>query len=156
MTSQKSKQNNGRIAKDADITFRDANGSQWRVEVEFKAVSGRIGISSLSISSVDGKTALTRRVLRDLSLDQLFRDAMATESKQLSKRNQKETGHKGRMHTEDELREVADIYMAAFQAHRPVQKTVADMLGISVSTAAKRIMAARSHGYLLQVESVEK
>ena len=68
MTSQKSKQNNGLIEKDADITFRDVNGSQWRVEVEFKAVSGRIGISSLSISSVDGKTALTRRVLRDLSI----------------------------------------------------------------------------------------
>ena len=148
MPSQKNKGNNGLIAKDADITFRDANGSQWRVEVEFKAVSGRIGISSLSISSVDGKTALTRRVLRDLSLDQLFRDAMATESKQLSKAKQKETSHKGRMHTEDELREVAKIYVAAFQAHRPVQKTVADMLGISVSTAAKRIMAARSHGYI--------
>ena len=156
MASQKNKGNNGLIAKDADITFRDANGSQWRVEVEFKAVSGRIGISSLSISSVDGKTALTRRVLRDLSIDQLFRDAMATESKQLSKRNQKETGHKGRTHTEDELREVANIYIAAFKAHRPVQKTVADMLGISVSTAAKRIMAARSHGYLSEVEGEGK
>jgi hypothetical protein len=148
MSSQKNKRNNGLIAKDASKTFRDANGSRWRAEVEFKRVGGRIGISSLSISSVDGKTALTRRVLRDLSLDQLFRDAMATEIKQLSTRNQKETGHKGRMHTEDELREVASIYIAAFRAHRPVQKTVADMLGISVSTAAKRIMAARSHGYI--------
>jgi hypothetical protein len=156
MTSQKSKQNNGLIVKDADITFRDANGSQWRVEVEFKAVSGRIGISSLSISSVDGKTALTRRVLRDLSIDQLFRDAMATESKQLSKRNRKETGHKGRTHTEDELREVANIYSAAFKAHRPVQKTVADMLGISVSTAAKRIMAARRSGFLSLAGDEEK
>ena len=156
MVSQKNKGNNGLIEKDADITFRDANGSQWRVEVEFKAVSGRIGISSLSISSVDGKTALTRRVLRDLSLEKLFRDAMATESKQLSKRNRKVTGHKGRTHTEDELREVAEIYMAAFQAHRPVQKTVADMLGVSVSTAAKRIMAARSYGFLSLVEGEEK
>jgi len=156
MASQKSKGNNGLIEKDADITFRDANGSQWRVEVEFKAVSGRIGISSLSISSIDGKTALTRRVLRDLSLDRLFRDAMAIESKQLSKRNQKETGHKGRTHTEDELREVANIYIAAFEAHRPVQKTVADMLGISVSTAAKRIMAARRSGFLSLAEDEEK
>jgi hypothetical protein len=156
MASQKNKGNNGLIEKDADITFRDANGSQWRVEVEFKAVSGRIGISSLSISSIDGKTALTRRVLRDLSLDRLFRDAMAIESKQLSKRNQKETGHKGRTHTEDELREVANIYIAAFEAHRPVQKTVADMLGISVSTAAKRIMAARRSGFLSLAEDEEK
>jgi hypothetical protein len=148
MASQKTKRNNGLMIKDATMTFRDANGSQWSVEVELKATRGRIGISSLSVSSVDGRTPLTRRILRDLPLDRLFRKHMAVESKQLLKRNQKETGHKGRMHTEDELREVAEIYMAAFQAHRPVQKTVADMLGISVSTAAKRIMAARSHGYI--------
>jgi hypothetical protein len=148
MASQKTKRNNGLITKDATMTFREANGSQWSVEVELKITSGRIGISSLSISSVDGTTPLSRRILRDLPLDQLFRQHMAVESKQLLKRNQKETGHKGRMHTEDELREVAKIYMAAFQAHRPVQKTVADMLGISVSTAAKRIMAARRSGYI--------
>lgn len=148
MANQKYKRINGLIVKDATMTFQDANGGQWRVEVELKTIGGRMGISSLSISSIDVRTSLTRRVLRDLPLDQLFREHMAVESKQLSKRNQKETGHKGRMHTEDELREVARIYMAAFQAHRPVQKTVADMLGVSVSTAAKRIMAARSHGYI--------
>ena len=151
MTSQRNKRNNGLITQDAFTTIQDANGSEWRVEVELKATKGRIGISSLSITSVDGKTALTRRILRDLSLDELFNDVMATESKQLSKAKQKETNHKGRMHTEDELREVAKIYMAAFQARRPVQKAVADMLGISVSTANKRIMAARSHGYLSHV-----
>ena len=148
MISQKNKRNNGLITKDATMTFRDTNGSQWSVEVELKTTSGRIGISSLSISSIDGRTPLTRRILRDLPLDQLFRKHMAIESKQLSKTNQKETGHKGRAHTENELREVARIYMAAFQAHLPVQKTVADMLGISVSTATKRIMAARSHRYI--------
>ena len=156
MTSKKSKQNNGLIVKDAYATFQDSNGSQWRVEVELKATSGRIGISSLSVSSVDGMPTLTRRILRDLPLDQLFREVMAIESKQLSKSNRKSTNHKGRMHTESELRTVAEIYMAAFKAHRPVQKTVADMLGISVSTAAKRIMAARSHGYLSQVDGEEK
>ena len=155
MTSQKTKRNNGLITQDAFTTFQDATGSEWRVEVELKATSGRIGISSLSITSVDGKTALTRRILRDLSLEELFHDVMAMESKQLSKAKQKETSHKGRMHTEDELREVAKIYMAAFQAHRPVQKTVADMLGISVSTAAKRIMAARNHGYITALLDAE-
>ena len=137
------------------MRFQDANGSRWSVEVELKATHGRIGISSLSISSVDGQTPLTRRILRDLPLDELFRQHMAIESKQLSKRNQKKTSHKGRTHTEDELCEVAKIYMAAFQAHRPVQKTVADMLGISVSTAAKRIMAARRHGYITALMEAE-
>ena len=148
MASRKIKRNKGLITKDVAMTFMDTNGSHWSVEVELKTTSGRIGISSLSVSSVDGRTPLTRRILRDLPLDQLFRKHMAIESNQLSKTKHKETGHKGRMHTEDELREVARIYMAAFQAHLPVQKTVADMLGISVSTAAKRIMAARSHGYI--------
>lgn len=156
MASQNIKRNNGLIIKDATMTFQDANGIQWRVEVELKTTDGRIGISSLSISSIDGGTPLTRRVLRDLPLDRLFREHMAIESKQLSTRNKKKTGHKGRMHTEDELREVANIYIAAFKAHRPVQKTVADMLGISVSTAAKRIMAARSHGYLSEFEGAGK
>ena len=155
MASRKYKRNNGLIIKDATTTFRDANGSQWRVEAELKTTGGRIGISSLSISSIDVRTPLTRRVLRDLPLDRLFREHLAIESKQLSKRNQKETGHKGRTHTKDELREVAKIYMAAFQAHRPVQKTVADMLGISVSTAAKRIMAARRSGYITALMDAE-
>lgn len=155
MASRKPRQNNGLITKDATMAFLDANGSQWIVEVDFKITSGRIGISSLSISSIDGTTPLTRRVLRDLPLDQLFRKHMAIESKQLSKTKRKETGHKGRTHTEDELHEVAKIYMAAFQAHRPVQKTVADMFGISVSTAAKRIMAARRSGYITALMEAE-
>ena len=155
MASQKYKRNNGLIIKDATMRFQDTNGIQWRVEVELKTTYGRIGITSLSISSIDGRTPLTRRVLRDLPLDRLFREHMAIESKQLSTRNKKKTGHKGRMHTEDELREVADIYMTAFKAHRPVQKTVADMLGISVSTAAKRIMAARRSGYITALMDAE-
>ena len=155
MVSQKNKRNNGLIKKDAIMTFRDANGSQWSVEVELKADSGRLGISSLSISSTDNKIPLTRRILRDLPLDQLFRQHMTIESKQLSKTKQKETGHKGRTHTDNELHEVAKIYIAAFQAHRPVQKTVADMLGISVSTAAKRIMAARRSGYITELMETE-
>jgi hypothetical protein len=97
------------------------------VEVELKTTSGRIGISSLSITSVDGKTALTRRILRDLSLDELFHDEMATESKQLSKAKQKETSHKGRMHTEDELRDafvsVGDVASAKIVVDRMTGKS---------------------------------
>lgn len=141
---------------DALVKYRDVNGSQWNVEIGIKAINGRIGISTLSISSVDGKTPLTRRILRDLPLDRLFRQHLAIESKQLSKTARKTTAHKGRTHTADELRSVAEIYMNAYRAHRPVQKTVADMLGISVSTATKRIMAARRAGYISLVEEEQK
>ncbi|MDA2995327.1 MAG: hypothetical protein O3A04_08135 [Actinomycetota bacterium] len=56
--------------------------------------------------------------------------------------------HSGRRHSDEELRRVADIYMAALNARQPVQKTVAEALGLSLSTATKRIVAARKKGYI--------
>lgn len=148
MKNQQKQTNNDKKAHDITVKYQDASGSQWNVEVELKTINGRKGISTLSISSVDGFTPLTRRILRDLPLDLLFHGHMAIESKQLSSNNRKKTAHKGRTHTEEELQNVAEIYMTAFRAHLPVQKTVADMLGVSVSTAAKRIMVARKNGYI--------
>ena len=146
MKTQQKRTNSDKKAHDITVKYQDASGSQWSVEVELKTINGRKGISALSISSVDGFTPLTRRILRDLPLDLLFHGHMAVESKQLSSNNRKKTAHKGRTHTDEELQNVAEIYMTAFRAHLPVQKTVAEMLGVSVSTAAKRIMAARKNG----------
>ena len=94
-------------------------------------------------------------MLSEIPLDILFRDDLAIESEHLQRmlRNRKgSTAHRGRQHTDDDLLAVAEIYKAAFLARLPVQKAVADALGISVSTATKRIMAARSRGFITSTQ----
>lgn len=56
--------------------------------------------------------------------------------------------HSGRQHSDDELQSVADVYRSAFKKSLPVQQTVAETLGIPLSTATKRIMAARRKGLI--------
>ena len=136
---------------DAKAAFVDKSGSEWNVGVEFKTVSGRLGISSLTIWSNDGSNTLSRRALSDLPLLHLFRDAMAVESELLAQINRPRrisTAHQGREHSDAELQRVAEVYMVAYKAHLPVQKTVANAFGISVSTAAKRILVARNRGLI--------
>ena len=48
----------------------------------------------------------------------------------------------------DELQTIADIYLDAFENHLPVQQTVAKALNIPLSTACKRIVAARKKGLI--------
>ena len=136
---------------DAKATFVDKSGSEWNVGVEFKTLSGRLGISSLTIWSKDGSETLSRRALSDLPLLHLFRDAMAVESELLAQINRPRrisTAHQGREHSDAELQRVAEVYMVAYKAHLPVQKIVANAFGVSVSTAAKRIMVARRKGFI--------
>ncbi len=136
---------------DAKAAFVDKSGSEWSVGVEFKNVNGRLGISSLTIWSKDGSETLSRRALSDLPLLHLFRDAMAVESELLAQINRPRrisTAHQGREHSDAELQRVAEVYMVAYKAHLPVQKIVANAFGVSVSTAAKRIMVARRKGFI--------
>ncbi len=138
-------------AEDSVKDFTDKLGRTLRISAEFKMFNGRQDIASITISTTGPHFPLTRRMLSEIPLDRLFRDELAAESEYLDRfrRGRSETAaHQGRAHSAQELQEVADIYISAFQARIPVQQAVADGLGISISTAEKRIMAARRHGFI--------
>lgn len=56
--------------------------------------------------------------------------------------------HQGREHSIEELQIIADLYEEALDKSIPVQKHVAKNTGVPLSTATKRIMAARRAGLL--------
>jgi hypothetical protein len=131
--------------------YTDSIGRKLLLSVEFKMFNDRPDISAITIRTTDLRSPITRRMLSEIPLDKLFRDELAIEVKQLTRtlRNRKGTSaHQGRQHSDEDLQAVAEIYKAAFLARLPVQKAVADAFGISVSTAAKRIMASRQQGFI--------
>ncbi len=159
VTSQKKPTPYKKTGFDAERVFVDTNGNQWNVSAEFKSSNGRPYISAISISPTKGSTPLTRRVLRDLEINKLFKDEIAREVKHFSHTRRKlrsKSAHQGRAHTDEDLKIVGEIYMSAFRANQPVQQSVADTLGISVSTAEKRISAARRKGFITRENREEK
>ena len=151
MTNTKQQNSVNTVTFDSIIEFVDSNGNRWKIGAEFKSVRGRVSIVGMSIWSPKGSTPLTRRVVRDIQIESLFEKQIAVETKNLTRtlrRHKSKSAHQGRAHSEDELKVVAEIYQSAVRAHEPVQATVAKTLGVSVSTAAKRIMIARSRGYI--------
>ncbi len=129
----------------------DANGAAWYVGIEVKNINGHVEFSEIAIWPEKPGYPLTNTTLRGLRLDRMFKDAIAAETKNLTRfrKHQKELEpHQGRAHSDEELHVIADVYTKAFKGHLPVQRTVAETLNIPISTAAKRIMAARRRGLI--------
>lgn len=146
-------------APDAVLEYTDSLGRKLLLTAEFKLFNDRLDIATITIATTDSRSPITRRMLSEIPLDNLFRNDLAIDSEHLQRmlRNRKgTTAHQGRQHSDDDLLAIAEIYNAALQAHLPVQRTVADAFGISVSTATKRIMAARSRGFITSTRGENK
>lgn len=130
-------------------TFTDKIGEKWDVTLTTKLINGRREIVSVKIETTDSKP-VSRKALSSISLEEILRDELAVKLPALSRvlGKREKTSRQGRAHSDDDLREVANIYMAAYMARVPVQRAVANAQGISVSTAVKRIMAARKAGMI--------
>jgi hypothetical protein len=144
---------------DAVLEYTDSLGRKLLLTAEFKLFNDRLDISAITIKTTDLSSPITRRMLSEIPLDNLFRNDLAIDSEHLQRmlRNRKgTTAHQGRQHSEDDLLAIAEIYKAALEARLPVQKTIADAFGISLSTATKRIMAARNRGFITSTKGQSK
>lgn len=130
--------------------WTDSTNSRWFLSVELKSVNGRTGPVALLIEPTVSGQVLSRKILRELPVTALIREEVAMERELIRhvKARRDTVSHSGRAHTDDELQVVAKVYLEAFNTRKPVQKTVAEVLGIPRSTAIKRIMAARSRGLI--------
>ena len=130
-------------------TFTDKIGKKWNVTIATKLVNNRQDIVSVQIEAT-GSNPISRRALRDIPLEELFGNDLAVMSPASSRilQQRKTTSRQGRAHSDEDLQTVADIYTAARKARIPVQQAVADAQGVSQSTAAKRIMAAKARNLL--------
>lgn len=64
--------------------------------------------------------------------------------------------HQGKATTHEELRIVADLYRKATSKRISVQQYVASEMGVSISTAAKRIMASRKANFIPPADEYSK
>ena len=145
------KQNSKSATTDAVKEFIDSSGIKLLLSVEFKVFNDRPDIAAITIKTTDARTPISRRMLSEIPLDKIFRDELAIENEHLKRMRRKfggATAHQGRQHSDEDLQAVAEVYIAAYRARLPVQIAVADSLGVSVSTAQKRIMAARKRGFI--------
>jgi hypothetical protein len=136
--------------------WSDSKGREWNIAITTATINGRkepVGMHIYSNESV----RLTQSTIREMPFLEFLKDQedFAHETAQ------RRTGITGAMSViepkrsrgsrrlqEHELQEVADIYMDAYKKHLPVQATVASTLRIPISTACKRIAAARKRGLL--------
>lgn len=127
---------------------KDSHG--WEIRFSVDLVDGRLSLTDLSITPTEPGYALTQSVLRQLPIAQWERETFADESTRLVTLASEvpSAPHAGRRHSDDELRHVAAVYLTALNARLPVQQTVAEVLGLPLSTATKRIVAARKKGYI--------
>ncbi len=149
-----------KVVNESDIVIEnwiDPSGKPWRVVIEVKTFGDRSEPVAMSITPVETGYYLSQSTIRAFPFALVIRDDKSFPHERINPhvivgrmRAMSPTPPKreGRRYTDFELQRVAQIYRDAYKSHIPVQRAVADVLQIPLSTAVKQIMAARKRGFL--------
>ena len=136
---------------DLTVQWQDGQGQTWNVEFELKTVSNVARINGFSIHGTSPEARLTANHLREIPFGELSEQFLALARRTFPK-NQRETlpgsSGLGRTSSLAQLSRVAELYGQASQKQVDVQLFIAEALGVSSATAARRIRAARKAGLL--------
>lgn len=143
---------------DAVLTRWSANEKpEVKVVLEWKMIKGRAEVVMIQIASPGFRTPLTAADLRSIPLSIIAKQERLRKSgvtmeitiqRDLSSLEATRGAHSGKPLTHDDLQLVADLYREAHQAGYAIHRHVAERLGVSKSTAGKRIVATRRAGLL--------
>ena len=150
---------------DFELIINTPSNGRFRVLLEFKIINERFDVGAIRIEATEPDTAVTAVAIRNLGLADLFRDARADYStmhkeeltrnasdRQIDLPSSVSIANAGpdttRDLTDEDLVLVASLYYDAYQRGIPVQRYLAETLGIAISTAARRISIARKAGYI--------
>ncbi len=152
------RRNNVRPRLDAVLIRRSANGEpEVEVFLEWKTITGRAEVVMVQIMSPGFRTPLTAADLRSIPFSIIENQERSRKSEESMKLNIKRNfsslvatrgAHSGKPLTHDDLQLVADLYREAHQSGYAIHRYVAERLGVSESTAGKRVVTARRAGLL--------
>jgi len=143
---------------DATLTRWSANGKpEIDVVLEWKMIEGRAEVVMIQVMTPDFRTPLTAADLRSIPfsiIENQERSRKSGESmestieRSFSSLETTRGAHSGKPLTHGDLQLAADLYREAHQAGSAIHPYIAQCLGVSESTAGKRIVAARRAGLL--------
>jgi hypothetical protein len=128
----------GAFTVEGDASF------MYDVTIRYRWWEGRFDAVAVHVDGREDYT-VTGEVLRRVPVERLLRGHLAGSVRipeRLELRSKDAAGELA------ELAHVAAIYRVAYLVHEPPARAVAEQLGISISTAGKKVMAARQAGFL--------
>ena len=140
--------------------WSDSKGREWNIAITTATINGRKEPVGMHIFSSNESVRLTQSTIREMPFLEFLKDKENFPHDVAQRRIgitgamlviEPKRSRGSRRLQEHELQEVADIYMDAYKKHLPVQATVASTLRIPISTACKRIAAARKQGLLTDI-----
>ena len=136
----------------SDIKFTVPGQGEITIEIKWKVLNDRQEVAAITIEPKDPKVPFEAVLLRKIPWARLIDNARrdrTNQSKQPTPIRQHSLGPDStRTLTDDDLKSVADLYLQAWKVNMPVQRYVADVLQISIPTAARRISLARQRGFI--------